>query len=433
MDPVILYSILLVGGLLLLLSTKLPIAISFALLGTAITLIIRGSSACSQLGVIAWTTATSDVIITIPLFVLMGELLFSGGLGSDLFETTSKWLGHLPAGLGVASVGSCMIFGAVCGSSVVTAATIGSVAHKEMTKRGYNESFSAGLLSVGGGIGLLIPPSIPFIVYAAITEQSVGKMFMAGVFPGILLSLCIAVYAIGYAIVRPQDVPLSESASWVDRFASLRRLVAVLTLVVIVLVSLYMGICTPGEAGAVGSFSAFLIVWLHKHTPLRVIWEAVIKSIQTSSMIFLILVGANMMNYAIAWTGIPSFLMETLVVSGNVPSWAFIPILCFAFLMMGMFMESLAVMLLILPTLLPALGALHIDLIWLGVIMVVNIEIAMLTPPVGLNCYVISRVTGLSLGKVIKGVWPFIAVNTGVLILMLLFPDIATWLPNRMG
>lgn len=431
MDSVLFVTIYFVVGLLVLLASGIPIGITFILLGGMYIFLVRGTMGLESIGSIAYGTVTSETLITVPLFVLMGELLFAGGLGSDLFEVTSKWLGRLPGGLAVASIGSCALFASVCGSSIATTATIGRVAYPEMRKRGYDPGLAAGILTTGGGVGILIPPSIPFIIYAMIAEESVGKMFMAGVVPGLLFTILPASYIIIRAILHPEQAPRTKRISWKSRFESLYKLWALIILISCVLVALYMGIVTPSEAGAAGAIVGFLIVKLYRHTPFSLIWEAVLKTIRTSAFIAILITGAHVINHAIAWSGLPGLVMQFLV--GTVPSWGFLPVISVAYFFMGMFMDTLGVMLLMMPILLPVVHVLGINPIWFGVILVLNNEIALLTPPVATNVFVIQGISGLSLEKLSKAILPFIAVDVLGLILCILFPVLSLWLPNTMG
>lgn len=426
-----LQGILLIVGLLVLLASGMPLGFAFALLGTVFVFFLRGEPGLAQIGFIIWTTVRSEVLLSVPLFVVMGELLFAGGLGADLFEVTSRWLGRIPGGLAVASLASCCLFGTVCGSSTVATATVGRVAYPEMTKRGYDKVFTAGVLSTGGGIAILIPPSIGMIIYAELTDQSVGQMFMAGVIPGLLLTILPATYCFLYALLNPRKVPRMPPSSWKDRIVSLRKLWTVTVLIVAVLGALYTGVVTPNEAGAVGALVAFLIIWLYRRTPSSEIWGAVMASIRTMAFIGMILIGANIMNYAISWTGIPVAIIAFLT-SAAVPAWAVVPLICAAFFLMGMFMNTMAVMLLIVPAFVPVMKTLGIDPVWIGVIMMLNIEIATITPPVGQSFFVISEIAHLPVEKLMQTIWPWVAADLVSLALVLLFPALATWLPSTM-
>ncbi|MFC2066016.1 TRAP transporter large permease [Chloroflexota bacterium] len=433
MDAVFLAASVLAVGLIVLLAIGVPIGIAFAVLGVAFIWFYRGTTGVGIVGDIVWETTTSETFITVPLFVLMGEILFVSGIGSDIFDVTAKWLGRLPGGLAAASMVSSCLFGSVCGSSIATTATIGTVAYPEMRKHGYAEELCAGILTTGGGVGILIPPSIPLIIYAIIAEESVGKMFMAGVVPGLMLTILPATYVLIYAYLRPSKAPRASRVTWKDSFISLLNLWPLVILVVSVLGSLYTGLVTPSEAGGMGCLAAFLIVFTYKRTPLSLVWKGVVKAISTTAFIIMVLIGAHILNHAIAWSKIPMAVMELLVYSEAVPAWGVIPLVCAAFFIMGMFMDSLAIMLLVMPTLMPAAILLGLDPIWLGVIMVLNIEVALLTPPVGLNMFVIQDISGLSTSKVARGVLPFVAVDLVTLILCVAFPILSLWLPSTMG
>lgn len=413
-------------GLMILLFSGLPVAFSLAGLGT-VMLLAKGL----PLIMVAQNlhgAIDSFILLSVPLFLLMSNILLKGGVGRDLFEAVQSWVGHWPGGLGIAALLSCGLFSAISGSSVATAATVGTVAIPEMTKRGYSKSFTLGLLAAGGTLGILIPPSIPLIVYGVITEESIGKLFLAGIGPGLLLMAFFSVYAVVYATVTSHHQP-SPKASWQVRKSSTLRALPSAGLAVVMVAGIYSGAFTPTEASAVGAVMAFLLTAFILRTLTRkALIEAVRQTVSTTIVLFLVVIGAKIFGKAVTLYQVPmqiSQLVDTHVTSVGL----FLLIVAIILLIIGLFLESLSMLLIMVPVLLPTVLALGIDPIWFGIFFVVLIEIALITPPVGLNLFVIQAVANTPLGTVVRGVTPFIVMMLISVVILWAVPQVVTYIP----
>lgn len=412
--------------LLILLFSGLPVAFALAGLGTAM-LMIKGL----PLIMVAQNlhgAIDNFILLSVPLFLLMSNILLKGGVGRDLFEAVQSWVGHWPGGLGIATLLSCGMFSAISGSSVATAATVGTVAIPEMTKRGYGKPFVFGLLAAGGTLGILIPPSIPLIVYGVISEESIGKLFLAGIGPGLLLIVLFSIYAVINAAWTGAYEP-SAKATWPHRRATTIRAFPTALLAVVMVGGIYTGIFTPTEASAVGAVLALLLtaVVLRSLTWKGFV-EAVRHTVSTTIVLFLVVVGAKIFGKAVTLYQVPmqvSQLVDTHVASAAL----FILIVALILLFIGLFLESLSMLLIMVPVLFPTVLALNIDPIWFGIFFVVLIEIALITPPVGLNLFVIQTIARAPLGQIVHGVLPFIALMLVSVVLLWLFPGIALFIP----
>lgn len=421
--------LIVVLALLVLLFSGLPVAFSLAGLGT-VMLMVKGL----PLVMVAQNLhgAVDDfILLSVPLFLLMSNVLLKGGVGRDLFEAVQSWVGHWPGGLGIATLLSCGLFSAISGSSVATAATVGTVAIPEMTRRGYAMPFVLGLMAAGGTLGIIIPPSIPLIVYGVIVEESVGKLFLAGIGPGLLLIALFSIYAVGNAVMTHAYEP-SPKASWAHRGAASIRALPTAILAVIMVGGIYAGIFTPTEASAIGAVSAFILTAVILRT---LTWpgfaEAVKATLSTTVVLFLVIIGAKIFGKAVTLYQVPmqvAQLVDTHVASAD----SFLLIVAAILLFIGLFLESLSMLLIMVPVLFPTVLALGVDPIWFGIFFVVMIEIALITPPVGLNLFVIQAVARAPLGLVVKGVSPFIGLMLASVILLWLFPQIALYIPFRL-
>ena len=416
-----------VGILLLLLFTGLPVA--FALGAMGVGMLWMRDLPMVLVAQNLFGALDSFVLLAVPLFLLMSNVLLRGGVGRDLFEAVQSWVGHWPGGVGIAALLSCGIFSAISGSSVATAATVGTVAVPEMTKRGYPRPFTLGLLAAGGTLGILIPPSIPLIVYGVITEISISRIFLAGIGPGLLLIVLFGVYTVLYAKLSGRYIP-SPRADARTRLRATVRALPTGGLAVIMLGGIYTGIFTPTEASAIGAVGAIALTALLLRT---LSWGdfllAVRGAVITTAVIFLIVIGAKIFGRAITLYQVPaqvSQLVDTQVGS----QWLFLLIVVAILLFIGLFLESLSMLLIMVPVLFPTVLALGIDPFWFGIFFVLLIEIALITPPVGLNLFVIQAVARSSLGEVIQGVWPFILLMLFAVFLIWLFPAIVLYLPG---
>ncbi|MEM8575983.1 MAG: TRAP transporter large permease [Pseudomonadota bacterium] len=420
--------VLILAALFLLLLLGVPVA--FALGGMGLGMLLLGGFSPLMAPQSILSTLNGFILLAVPLFLLMSNLLLKGGVGRDLFAAVQAWVGHWPGGLAVATIISCALFAAISGSSVATAATIGTVAIPEMIIRGYEKKFVYGLLAAGGTLGILIPPSIPMIVYGFVTEQSVIALFLAGIGPGLILVTLFVIFAMLHAKLSGnfENVP---KASWQERMSASKRALPSVALATLVIVGLYSGAFTPTEAAAVGFAAALMIVtlWLRTLT-WATFWEAVRESAITTAAILLIVAGAKIFGKAIALYRIPQDISAFLALTIDGPI-MFIIVVSVVLLLMGLVFEALSMILIMTPVLLPAAMGLGFDPIWFGIYMVIMVECALITPPVGLNLYVIQSVAQTSLANVARGVWPFLALMLVTVVILYAVPDLALYIPFK--
>ena len=415
--------------LLLILFVGLPVA--FSLGTTSLLLVFLFGLPMKVVGSSIFTSLDSFVVLSIPLYVLMSQILLDGRVGDDLFDVANVWVRHLPGGLAIATVCSCAFFAAITGSGAATAATIGMVAYPAMIERGYEKKFTLGLLAAGGTLGILIPPSIPLILYGSITEESVGKLFIAGIVPGLVLTAIFIAYAV-YKSKRGGFVPLPKSG-WAERISITRKNLWGLFLPFLIIGGIYTGAFTPTEAAAVGLvYSLFVTLVVYRTISLKDLPAICVKSMMTSSMIAMIIAAAVLFGRVMTMLEIPQKLTE-FVISNNFSPMMFIIAMNLLMIVLGCILETVSIVLLTMPLVTPILHALHIDPIWYGIILTVNMTMALITPPVGMNLYVINGLRDdIRMSEVITGVWPFVHIIGGMLVLTMIFPIMSTWLPSVM-
>jgi C4-dicarboxylate transporter DctM subunit len=415
--------------LLCVLFAGLPVA--FSLGTTSVGLILLYDLPMKIIANTVFTSLDSFVIIAIPLFVLMSRVLLDGRVGDDLFEVMNVWVRHLPGGLAIATILACAFFAAISGSGAATAATIGMVAYPAMMGRGYNKKFILGLLGCGGTLGILIPPSIPLIIYGAVTEESIGKLFIAGVIPGLVLTSILVVYAV-YRSKRGGFIPL-EPASWQERLRVTRRNLWGIALPFLILGGIYTGAFTPTEAAAVGLvYSLFITLVIYRTLRLCDIPGVCLKAVGTSCMIAMIITGALLFGRVMTLLEIPQKL-TALIIDWQLSPFMFVVAMNILMLLLGCILETVSIIMLTMPLVAPILVALKIDPIWYAIVLTVNMEMALVTPPVGMNLYVINGLdTDINMSEVIRGVAPFIVLMGAFLLLTMLFPPMSTWLPSMM-
>ncbi len=406
------------------------VPIAFTLGGMGLSMLILADFSPLIASQALLSSIDSFILLSVPLFLLMSNVLLKGGVGSDLFNAVQSWVGHLPGGLGIATILSCAFFAAISGSSVATAATIGTVAIPEMINRGYPKHFVYGLLAAGGTLGILIPPSIPMIVYGVITEESIVDLFMAGIGPGIFLVLLFTGYCVFFAL-RHKAQQRPAKADMQHRLAASLRASPVFILAAVVLGGIYGGVFTPTESAAIGLISALIIVFLRQSLSLGNLHKAIKESLQTTVVIFMIIAGAKIFSKAITLYRIPQDI--TSLITANIDQVGlFILVVCLVLLVLGFFLESISMLLIMVPVLLPSLAVLGIDPIWFGIIFVIMIECALITPPVGLNLFVIQAVGKAQITEVIAGVYPFIFIMFAAVVAIYFIPDIAIYIPFKM-
>ena len=418
-------TLLILAALFLLLLLRVPVAFTLGFLGLA--MLWLGGFSLVMVPQALFSSMDSFILLAVPLFLLMSNILLKGGIGEDLFAAVQSWVGHWPGGLGVATIISCAIFAAISGSSVATAATIGTVAIHEMTKRGYDRPFVLGLLAAGGTLGILIPPSIPMILYGVITEESIVQLFLAGIGPGLFLAGMFILYAMVHARRSPHYRPVPK-ASWAERRTATLRALPTVLLAAIVIGGIYAGWFTPSESAGIGFFVALVIVFAMGRMTWQKLREAVEASMKTTVTIFLIVAGAKLFGKAITLYRLPQEISMWITTHISEPA-LFILLVGGVLLIMGFVLESLSMLLIMAPVLYPSLEAMMIDPIWFGIFFVVMIETALITPPVGLNLFVIQAVAQSSLLEVVKGVWPFILILLGTAALLWFWPQLALFIP----
>ncbi|QIE54448.1 TRAP transporter large permease subunit [Pikeienuella piscinae] len=418
------------GGLILLLLTGMPIFAALGLAATAILLIFEGG-----IGSVADTIfahLNKSILMAIPLFVFMAQVMMRAKVIDDLYDMAHTVVGHIRGGLGVATVLSCTIFAAISGSSVATALSIGSSAIPQMKRFGYPERGALGVIAAGGTLGILIPPSGPMILYAIVSEVSIGALFLAGIAPGLLMALIFSIYCLADAR-RNRLTETPDWAGWRKVATAFRRSFWAVMAPPVVMGGIYLGVFTATEAAAAGSLYALLVATLvYRNFGLRDLWICAWSSMRTSMMVFMIIAAAAMFGHAITIIRLPYGVTEAVAAMGLGP-FSFILIVMAMIFVMGMFFESISIILITTPILLPTMIALDIDLVWYGVLLMINLELAMITPPVGMNLFVIKGITDAPLSEVVRGAAPYVILMVGGLALLLAAPGLATWLPRSAG
>lgn len=419
-------------AVLVLIALRVPVAIAMAVVGALGYGLVNGWSTLGfVLGRAPFESVFPISLTVVPLFVMMGVFSAYGGLSSSLYRLVSALIGHLKGGLAMATIGACAVFGAVCGSAIATAATMGRVAMPEMRRARYDDRLASATIAAGGTLGVMIPPSILFVLYGLMTEQSIGKLFAAGVLPGIA-GMLLYMAAIRYTTWRhPAQGPAAPRAPREERRRALLGVWPVLLLFGVVLGGMYVGFFSPTEAAGVGAFGAILISFLLGRMDRKGFFSAVRETALTTGMIFMILIGAGIFNYFIDSTGLTDGLIRAVKDAGFSP-WMVMFLLMAMYFVLGALMDELAMMLLTVGPVFKLIVALGFDPIWFGVMLVTVCEIGMILPPVGINLFVIQNVAGLPLLTIVRGIAPFVAADTVRLLLIALVPALATWLPGRM-
>jgi tripartite ATP-independent transporter DctM subunit len=410
------------------------------LIGTTIGIVgilgitmVSGTRFWISLGDIVWNTSTSFTLVAIPLFVLMGEIILRSGVSGRFYAGISRLLGRVPGGLAHTNILGCAVFSALSGSTVATTMTMGTVALPEMRSRGYSDGLTLGTLTGGGCLGILIPPSIPMIVYASVTQESVLAMFAAGILPGIVLTIAFALYVTIRIVLKPSLAPAKGSAG--DEATALRSLfdtLPVALLIVAVLGGMYWGLVTPTEAAGFGCAVAILIAVVYRDFTLASFGQSLKNSVITSCVVLFITINAQFLSFAIVQAGIGRGISNYLTDLNLAPLVMFIAIVCL-YILLGMFIDGLSIMLLTVPVLYPALSALGFEGVWLGVVIIVLIELGALTPPMGLNLFAIQSITPKTPMSVIgRSSLPYAAIILGLCFLLYAWPDLALYLPELM-
>ena len=422
--------ILVFAGLLALLLSGVPIFAALGLTATVILLLFEGS--VSSLAETTYSHLANPVLTTIPLFVFMAQVMIRAKVIDDLYETAHTLVGHIRGGLGIATVMACTVFASISGSSVATALSIGSTAIPQMKRFGHSERSALGVVAAGGTLGILIPPSGPMILYAIVSEASIGALFLAGITPGLLLAALFSLYClIEAALAGRADKP--AWAGWPTVWSAVRRSIWALMAPPVVMGGIYFGVFTATEAAAAGAIYALLVaVLVYRNFGLADLWACAYSTMRTTMMVFMIIAAAAMFGYAITIIRLPVGVTEAVAQMDLGPLGFIFAVMALIFVL-GMFLESIAIILITTPILLPTLHTLGIDPIWYGVLLMVNLELAMITPPVGMNLFAIKGITGAPLSEIVKGAAPYVAIMIIGMAILIAFPELATWLPFRAG
>lgn len=422
-----------IAALLILIFSRMPVGFVMALVGfVGFGSLVNFDAALNLLARDVFDVFGSYNLTVIPLFVLMGQLAFHSGISARLFDSAYKFIGHLPGGLAMASIGACAGFSAICGSTNATAATMAAAALPEMKRYGYKPGLATGVVAAGGSLGILIPPSVIFIVYGIMTQQSIGKLFVAGILPGILLTLLFMATIFLWVTLKPELAPKGPRFSFREKIASLSGLVETLLLFIIIMGGLFVGFFTPTEAGAVGAFSTLAIAVVRRQLDWKGFTAALVESTRISCMILVIVTGATIFGHFLAVTRIP-FEIAGWISGLKLPSWMIMTFIIFAYLAGGCLIDSLALIMLTVPIFFPVVNHLGYDPIWFGVVIVLITQIGVITPPVGINVYVVSGVArDVPLGVIFRGVLPLLAALVAGTFLLIPFPWIALFLPSLM-
>lgn len=417
--------------LVVLLCSSMPVAFAMAAVGfLGFAWVVSPHAAVSVLTFDLYKTFASYSLTVIPLFVLMGQIAFHGGISRRLFDAAYHWLGPLRGGLAMATVGACTAFGAICGSGPATTATMALVALPEMKRYKYSMELGCGAVAAGGSIGMMIPPSVVFIVYAIMTEQSIGRLFIAGIMPGILTAVlfCVVIYV--QCVRRPDLGPAAPSSSWKAKILSLRGAWETMILFVAVMGGMFGGIFTPTEAAAIGAAGTILITALKRKLSFRMLVQSLKETLRTSVMVMIIVAGAVVFGHFLAVTRIP-FTMAAWLGGLPLPGWAIMLLVTSFYLIAGCFVDALALILLTIPIFYPVVTNLGYDPIWFGVMIVLVTQMGVITPPVGVCVYVVSGIErDVPLETIFRGALPFLLALLVVAILLILFPSIALFLPG---
>jgi C4-dicarboxylate transporter, DctM subunit len=419
--------------LFVLLALRMYIGIAMALIGfLGLVYLVGWSAGSSILGIIPMAEASSYTLSVIPLFVLMGQFAFLSGVSSDIYKTVYAWMGHWRGGMAMATIVACSGFAAICGSSLATGATMAMVTIPEMKKFNYDTRLATGCIAAGGTLGILIPPSIGFVLYGILTELSIGKLFMAGILPGIMLAgLFIAAIYIQCRI-KPEMGPCGPTSSWMSKIKALKNTWGMLVLFVIVMGGIYLGVFTPTEAAGVGAFGAFAFTLFRGKLTYKTLLDSLMQTGKMTTMIFLIIIGANIFSSFLGLTKLPMELADFMA-NLPLPRLLILALILIIYIILGCVMDCYAIMILTVPILFPVIEALHFDPIWFGVLMVIVLEVGLITPPVGLNVFVIKgAVPEVPLTTIFRGVWPFLAAAILAIVILIVYPILATYIPNNM-
>jgi C4-dicarboxylate transporter, DctM subunit len=412
---------------------RVPLAFAMGLVGFSGIWITRGlNPALASTAQVVYETGFAYTLSVIPLFILMGNFVARAGLAHELFAAAYAFIGHVRGGLAHATVAACAGFGAICGSSIATAATMSKVAYPSMRKLGYSDSLSTGVMAAGGTLGIMIPPSTIMVIYGIVTETSIGKLFAAGVIPGLLTASLLMLAIVVMTSRDPEHAPPGVRATWPERWRALRGIWGVLVLVLVVLGGIYGGFFTATEGAGFGAFGAFLFALLRGRLGWRDLFETLVESARTTAMLFTLLIAATLFANFVNFTTLPGDLKEWITHLGLSPTMIVVAMMAI-YVVLGTVMEELTMVLLTIPLFFPIVTSLGFDPIWFGVLIVMIVQIGLISPPVGMNLFVLNALLPkVGLGNIFRGCWPFVAVMIVMLGLLITFPQLSLWLPSLM-
>jgi tripartite ATP-independent transporter DctM subunit len=416
--------------LIVLIALSVPIAAALGMLGVGLGMFYSPVALDRALGEIFWRSSNDFLIVAVPMFILLGEIILRAGIAYRMYNALAQWLSWLPGGLMHTNIGSCAMFAATSGSSVATAATIGTVAMPECERHDYNRRLFLGTLASGGTLGILIPPSINLIVYGLLTDTSVPQLYLAGFIPGLLLASLFMGTVLVACIIRPSLGGSKISTDWHSRIRTLRDLLPPLFLFLLVIGSIYAGLATPTEAAALGVVGALLLAAMNRSLTKSMLTEALLSTMRTTGAIMFIILAAIYLNFVLAAIGLTRELTEFIRALGLSPVEMMIAIVFF-YILLGCFLETFSMMLTTVPLIAPIVFALGFDPVWFGILLMVLLELALITPPIGVNLYVIQGVReGILFNDVVMGALPFVIAMLMMIALLIAFPEIALWLPQ---
>jgi C4-dicarboxylate transporter, DctM subunit len=419
--------------LLGLLALSFPVAAALGILGLVLDELYAFLPLRYGLGELTWGVTSDVLLVAIPMFVLLGEILLRAGIAERMYGAMAQWLSWLPGGLMHSNIGACTLFAAVCGSSVATAATIGTVAVGQIERHGYNAPFFLGTIAAGGTLGILIPPSINMIIYGVLTDTSIPQLYLAGFVPGLVLAALFMLTVLIGCAIRPAWGGRAPAADWASRWRSLPDLVPPLLIFLLVIGSIYAGLATPTEAAGLGVLAALALAGWQRRLTLTMLRHAIEGTMRTSAMIMAILMAAHFLNFVLTAIGLTGQVGGLIAELGLTPNQTLVAVVVF-YVILGMFMESLTMMVATVPIITPVIVALGFDPVWFGVLIMLLVETAMITPPVGINLFVVQGIREHGqLHDVMLGSAPFVVTLLVMTVLLILIPDIALWLPALLG
>jgi tripartite ATP-independent transporter DctM subunit len=416
-----------------------PIAFALGFTALAAVIAFMSNSNISQFAFIAYSQGISINQLVAPLFVLMAEFLAQGGIAANIFTVLNERMRKFKGGLGISATLACTIFAALCGSSTATAAAIGRISISEMIDKGYRPDFATGIVMAGGTLGIMIPPSMPFVLYGIITETSIAKLLMAGLIPGLMISVMLCVYILIRLRLNPDLAneyrthanESAETGETASRSVVVISIFLPFVLIFIVLGSMYTGLATPTESAGLGAIGSLLIVAISKRLNSEMLRRTFVATAKTSCMILFLAICGMGLTYIVSYLGLASGISKVIAGSG-LNKWAVLALVYLLWLVLGCLMDPGSMVILTIPFLLPALNAIGFDTIWLGVVSTLMVEVGMITPPVGLNLFVTKAISNVPMRDIIKGSLPFLLVFAIALLLLTIFPEIALWLPSKM-